>query len=671
MDRILVLLAVFVALLGVEDTYAQDLKTNVRDNKELDSLRKQLDGGLDSVVFTSKYVRYTTLRLTKDSIQTFPLDTSLRNFQNYSPIVQPRRPTINVGNLGLAARPLLFEPRKNIGFDPGFHSLDMYALTHDDILYYQARSPFSNLYYMGAGRTEQVFRVTHAQNVKKNLTVGASYYRIGADGIYANQRGDHLNGAFFTWYQSPNKRYNIWANAIFNTLKAEENGGLTEDPTNGANVTEEALNVHLNSARQISRKNSVLLKQSYFLGRIDTVDQEVMKKVLPTNKVSYTFMYNNESFAFYKDEFEDATVLPVGLIDEQFTADSTKMKHLSNEFIYSFFLRGKSDGFIKNELKIDAGIRHDYYQYNQRARYRDLTDFYKYESTFQNVTLLGALGYRFSNRVDLNVDIQQIFQGRQAGDFLYEAKSNIRLSNVAGRIVLGAYIQNKSPEEIYNRYFGNHYEWENAFNRTKTLNLSFNYLNDKYQFEAGAQYFLINDYLYFKQVNQGANSGNGIFGTDITPNQLGGGMNLLKITLGKKLKFGKFNVDSYIVYQKTDNQPVLRTPEVYTFNSVYLNQTFFKFLKTDIGFDIRYNTEYLSYGYSPAASQFFIPINDERLKSEPIVDVWIRASLRKANLFVKYDHVAKGLFSDHYSTVSNYLMPGSMLKFGVSWNFYD
>ncbi len=662
MYKALVLFILFCFLLKGQKAIGQDLKTNVKDNKELDSLRKKLDGGEDSVIFTSKYVRYTTLRLTKDSIQTLPLDTSLRNFQNYSPINQPRKPTIGTGNLGLAAQSMLFEPHKSIGFDQGFQTLDFYALTHDDVIYYQARSPFSNLYYMGGGQAEQVFKVTHAQNIKKNWNIGANYFRIGAQGLYANQKGDHLNASIITWYQSPNKRYNLWVNALFNTLKAQENGGLSTDANSiGGDVTKDALVVNLRTAKQISRKNSVLLKQTYFIGRIDTVPQEVMKKVLPTNKVSYSLAYNTSSFSFFKNETDDHTILPAGLIDLTATNDSTNTKHLQNEFVYGFFLRGKSGSFIKNELKVDVGIRHDFYKYVQMAKYADLTDYYNYEATFQNATLLGTLGYRFSNRVDLNVDVQQIFQGRQIGDFLYEAKSNVLLSKSAGRLVMSAYIQNKSPEEIYNRYFGNHYNWLNDFSRTKTVNFSFNYINNKYRFDAGAQYFLLNDYLYFGQDS----------GVGITPQQAGSSINLLKVTLGKKVSFGKFNLDSYVVYQKSSNGNILRIPDFYTFNSFYVNQTFFKFLKTDIGFDFKFNTPYQSYAYSPAASQFYIPNEPIELKSEPIVDVWVRVSLRKANLFVKYDYVNQGLLQKDYATVKGYLMPDRILKFGVSWNFYD
>lgn len=667
-------------LLGTGQLFAQDLKTSVNDNKLLDSLRKKEESGLDSVIFTSRFIRYTTLKLTKDSIQTVALDTSLNGFQNFSIIAQPRRPTIGTGNLGLAAMPMLFEPLKTIGFDAGFHSLDFYAIGHDDIKYYQARTPYTNLYFASAGETEAVFRVTHSQNIKKNWNIGANFNRIGANGYYTRQRGDHLNADLFTWYQSPNKRYNLFVNAIFNTLKARENGSVRNDKiyektseTFGLDHMSES--VRLADAGHIYRANTFMIKQTYFVGRIDSLAQEISQKILPTNKIAYTFKYNQNSYTFHKGSADDGTAIPAGTVDLAFTYDSTRYVNVQNEFIYSFFLRSKGSSVIKNELKLDAGIRHDFYKYNQGVYYADKKiSYYDFRSTFQNITLLGSAGYRFSNRIDLNVDLQQIFQGRNSGDFLYEAKSNVMLSKSVGRIVLGGYFQNKSPEEVYTRYFGNHYNWKEAFNRTKTINLSFKYLNDKLKFEAGAEYYLINDYLYFKAASGSVTApdslGNATNANNIVPAQLGS-VNLLKITLGKKLNFGKFNLDSYLVYQKTDNPDILRTPEVYAFASFYIDHTFFKTLKTNVGFDIRYNTPYKNYSYSAPAGQFYVG-EGRTFDSTPILDVWVKASLRKANLFVKTDYANQGLLSRGYYSVNRYpMMDRVMLKFGVSWSFYD
>jgi hypothetical protein len=661
----------FAVLLCFSNAFSQDLKTTINANKKVqDSLRKVVDGEKDSIIFNSKYIRYTTLKLTKDSIQTIPIDTSLVGVQNFSPLVQPRNPTVGTGNLGLAATSLLFNPAKTIGFDAGFHSFDYYVLNHEDVRFYKARTPFTSVYYVNGGEKEQMLRLLHSQNVKKNWNVGANYNRIGANGVYSHQRGDHLNASIFTWYESPNNRYNIWVDGVFNTLKAQENGSIINKeiflPGGNQLVDKRAEAVRLYSAKQFWKKNSFLIKQTYFVGRIDSTGKSTAQNILPTNKIAHTFIYDNSSYSFKKDETESdiIKIFPAKtLYDSVFTNDSTSVKHIQNEFIYSFFLRAKGNSVIKNELKIDVGIRHDFYNYAQFGIKRDETNFFDEYDTFQNVTLLGDLSYRFSNRIDLDLNVQQIFQGRNIGDFMYEAKSNLLFSKKAGRIVMGAYVQNKSPEEIYNEYKGNHYEWNlrKDLDRTKIVNLSFGYLNDALKLDANAAYYLITNYLYFAP---------GDSARSIIPKQESSPINLLKVNVGKRFAFRSYHLDAYIVYQKTDSKSLLRTPEVYTFNSIYKDQTFFKVLKTQIGFDVRYNSTYTALSYSPAASQFY---NGDAVVfgSKPIVDVWLKASLRRANLFVKYDYANQNLFSNGYYTVNDYPMQDRMLKFGVSWNFYD
>ncbi|WP_412466094.1 putative porin [Pedobacter sp. KLB.chiD] len=655
-------------LLGMNKAFAQDLKTSVGTNKELDSVRKKLDGGKDSVVFTAKYIRYTKLSLTKDSIVLLPLDTSTVNIQNYSPLLQPTHPTINNGNMGLSARPLLYEPSKRIGFDVGFHSLDYYALTPDDIIYYQARTPFTSLYFVSAGQKEQLFRAIHTQNIKKNWNVGVNFNRGDSKGFYSRQRGDNLNVAIFSWYQSPNKRYNMWASAIFNTMRAYENGSTVAtglfDP-DYSKISREAEPINLSDARNLYRKNTIFLKQTYYVGRIDT-SVNVNNAVLPTNKVSYTFEYNNDSYDFYKNGTDANNVLPPGMASTTYTDDSTHVKHIKNEFIYSFFLRPKNTSVIKNELKVDAGVRHDYYTHEYLGLKQDGTSYEQSRFGYQNITILGAAGYRFSNNIDFNLNVQQILQGENAGDYLYEAKSKILLGKTIGRIELGAYAQNQTPAAIFNYYHGNHYQWtNNDFKNTKIANLSFNYINDKYGFTAGAKYYLTSNYLYFA-----ADLTNNT--TAILPKQATTDISLIRLDVSKKTRFGKFVMENYVAYQKTDKNAVLRTPDLYTYNSIYFDNTFFKVLKANIGFDVRYNSEYANYLYSPATAQFYInERNPTKLQSRPIVDAFFKANLKRANIFVKYDFINQGLFQPGYYTVNRYPMQDALLKFGVSWNFYD
>lgn len=627
---------------------------------ELDSLRKQEEGGEDSVIFTSKYIRYTTIRLLREGTQTRAIDTTLYNFQNYSPLYQPDRPTVGLGSAGLANRELLFNPSRTIGFDPGFHSLDVYRLTQDSMKFYRARTPYTELYYVNGRTQEQVFKVIHSQNVKPNLNIGANFNRLSAEGFYVNQNADQLNAALFAWYESPKKRYNVIGDVIFNTIKAGENGSTTNDTVFKSDPLDKmAVPVRLSAKgadrpMQKWRRTQLFLKQYYYIGRMDSLaDGETAERILPTQRLSHAITYTSDQYKFYKNEEDLQGAFPI-LPSRSFTltSDSTMVSNLRNEFNYSFYLRGKALSFIKNELKLDLGIQNDLYHYEQMG----------YESNFSNTTLKAGLGYRFSDKVSIEADLNQIGQGKNAGDYLYEANTSFLLSKSIGRIVLGAYVQNKSPEQMFERVNYQYHSWDKNFDKSKVSNLSFLYENVKFRLAAKAEYFLVGNYLYYKETASAK---------QIIPEQFGSSINLLKISLAKDFKFGKFNLDNYIVYQKTDYQDVLRTPEIYTYNSFYYAARLFKVLYTNVGFDVRFNTPFKAPAYAINVSQFYNDNASLEYSSFPVVDFWIKATLKRTNLFLKYDYANQGLPLKGYYTVRGYPMQDKMLKFGVSWKFYN
>jgi hypothetical protein len=496
---VLFLLSAFFIAFGTINAFSQVITT--REDKtgaELDSLRKKEENKKDSIVTNSKYIRFTTANRLKDSTYTLPLDTTLKNFHNYNLLNQPENPSINLGGNGLAARDLLFNPRKNIGFDAGFHVLDRYLLLQDSIKYYRARSPYTELYYVNGGQPEQIFKVTHTQNIRPNWNFGVNYFRNGSAGIFKNQKADHTNIAAFTWYESRKKRYNLIANYLANTLKAGENGSVIKDTifTSGSTLRRDAEIVRFSATgadmpRQIWKQRSLFLRQSYFIGRLDSLNKGDLKRIAATQRISHEISYTTDQYKFRRNEDDKYNALPHPTADGIIlTNDSTRVKNLQNEFIYSFFLRGSAVGFIKNELKLDLGIRNNIYSYEQLG----------HKENFQNTTLKAGLGYRLSDKVNITGDLNQIIPGGEnSGDFLYEAKSNFLLSKSAGRIILGAYIQNKSPEKVYD-YSGYQYnKWDLHFKNTKTSNLSFAYENPKYKFFAKAEYYRVADYLYFAE----------------------------------------------------------------------------------------------------------------------------------------------------------------------------
>jgi hypothetical protein len=653
-------------------------KAPLTNDQLMDTLRKREEGRQDSVILGSRFVKITNESLLRDSTQLFPLDTTLVNFENYSPLFQPRSPRIGLGGtMGLASRPLLFEPSKTIGFDVGMHELDPYLLTPADIQYYNARVPYTLLTMVTGGSAEQYFKVLHTQNVKPNWNVGFNLNFIGSRGFYSSnnvldQNVSDLNAAVFSWYESKNKRYNLLANLIFNTLKSPETGSILNDSvfTSARGSFDKTTEpVRLPNTFETWKTGGFYIKQFYYIGRIDTMFKKNAANILPTQRVAYTLNYNVTKYNFLQNDIDTYHVFPDYYFSSNRSRDSLTLTHLQNDFSYSFYLRGKSNKFVKNELKLDVGLTQDLYHYTQYVSDTVINQYGNklvqparvQEATFQNITLKGRMSYRFSDKVNLEANVNQIAAGRNLGDFLYDAKLLLAGSNKEGKITLDGYIQSSSPPLVATDWISNHYIFHNSFHNQKTTSLSFNYINTPLQLDLKAEYFLISDYLYFA-----AQPG----GIDAYPVQLGSDINLLKLSLGKNLSWRDLHFDNFLVYEKTDYQSTLRIPQLYTYSSLYYNSFLFNVLHTSLGMDVRFNTAYPAPSYAVGLGQFYNGPNIT-FSSYPAATVFLKGTIQKTNLFVAYDYANQGLFSKGFYTVNRYPMQDRVLKFGVSWAFFE
>jgi hypothetical protein len=84
-----------------------------------------------------------------------------------------------------------------------------------------------------------------------------------------------------------------------------------------------------------------------------------------------------------------------------------------------------------------------------RARYNDRS--VSRTNSFQDITLKAKAGYRFSDRILLDVDLQQIAVGRDFGDFLYDARLTLSGGKKAGRIILEGHIHKTVRRRLFIR----------------------------------------------------------------------------------------------------------------------------------------------------------------------------------------------------------------------------
>jgi hypothetical protein len=145
---------------------------------------------------------------------------------------------------------------------------------------------------------------------------------------------------------------------------------------------------------------------------------------------------------------------------------------------------------------------------------------------------------------------------------------------------------------------------------------------------------------------------------------------MIKLSFGKSIAWRRWHFDDYFVYQKTDYQSLLRTPQFYNYASVYYKVLLFNVLYSNIGMDVRYNSSYTAPSYAPGLGQFYNGPNVS-FSSYPVATIFFKATLQRTNLFVMYDYANQGLFSKGYYTVNRYPQQDAALKIGVSWAFYN
>lgn len=653
------LLLVFALLLSFTSiSYAQEEEFS----NALDSARAAEDNKKDSVIFTARYVRYTNLQTLKKGLKTYQIDTTHTNFHHYNPQLKPDNPSINLGSYGLATRDLLFNPNKSIGFQSGYHALSRYLVSSDSVRYYRARARYSELYAVGFFFEDQVFRATLAQNVNPHWNIGAEYYATNTDGYYSNQEYSDRKARVFSWYESPSHRYNMLFNLTVNNLDATENGSIVND-TIFRDPDKPAPYAVMTKLRQKGanrpftkwKDNSAFLRQSYYIGRIDTVNKgQPEMEIHPTNVIAHNSSIRHQEYVFFKNEEDIYGAFPYG--DAVLVDDTTSVLTVSNDFNYGFFLRSKALG--NNQARLDLGFKNDLIWYKDSMG----------QKFYQNNTVHGELGYQFSDKVDFSAKAEQIILGHNFGDFLYEGVAEVDLSRNIGMVRLGAYSLNKSPERVFERMNRAYHSWDKSFSNTTIQNLSFQYLNQKLGFDGKLEYFLMNNYLYFKEVDNP--NFDPQLDRSIEPAQ-SGTLNLLKLSLKQNFKLANFHLDNLVVLQKSDAMNVLATPEIYSWHSFYYGNMLYNVMDFRIGMDVRFNTPFKTPSYAINAGQFYNDNAGIEFSTYPIVDFWLTANIRRVNIFISYNFANQHVYPQGYYSVRRYPMQSANARFGVSWKFYD
>ena len=162
--------------------------------------------------------------------------------------------------------------------------------------------------------------------------------------------------------------------------------------------------------------------------------------------------------------------------------------------------------------------------------------------------------------------------------------------------------------------------------------------------------------------------------TDINVRQSSDAINLLTVQLQQDFRFGIFNWENEITYQHSSKKDILPVPDLNVYTNLYLKFKIARVLKCDLGADVRYFTKYHAPEYCPAIGMFAVQ-ETEASRTEvgnyPIVNVYANFHLQHTRFFVMMTHVNCSGDGGDYFLTPHYPLNQRILRFGLSWNFFN
>ena len=603
---------------------------------------------------------------------TTAVDTISTGFQIFNPIYKKSIANANLGNINTAYQPMVFEDREQKYGFMFFNSFLAYMPDIDELYFYNTKTPYVNLTYNFGGpkrRSEENISALFTQNVNKKLNVGASYSLSSSLGQYSSQKAEVDNAKFFSSYDG--EKYSFQGAFLYSKLKSLENGGIDRSASSNDfnNLEPEEVIMRFTTAEKILTKRKLFFNQSLDIGNISFIDKDSVETVLPVGTAFHTFEfeqnqmeYNISNLPSYYSSSTTAPFYPNINSDTLRTRDSVRVNSLRNTFQIKF--NEEANSLLKFGLRAFITNDASFYRFPKRPTKYDegddfLTPHYVNTDTTLVTTALG--GQIFKNLGEnfwWNAGVKIYFQGYRAGDseITGAMSSSFRvLKDTAGFFANGG-IYLTTPELFETKYYSNHLEWDNNFGQKRTIQFKGGIRIPTKQLEISAGGSLMNNYIYWNY--------------DGTPSQTNGVIQVFNANVKKLFKLGNFRINNDAVLQYSSRETVIPLPLFAYYNSTYYQNTLFKVLHFQIGFDLRYFTKYYAPFYMPATGQFTVQ-NDEKVGDYPWVDVFLNFQLKRARIYVKYDHVNQGYPDQPYYTTYNYPGNPRALKFGVSWNFYD
>lgn len=410
----------------------------------------------------------------------------------------------------------------------------------------------------------------------------------------------------------------------------------------------------------------------------DSIDATMKNEFVPVTSFIHTLDLNNynriyQAYTtpdnFYADTYYSHTL---GMTDE---GDSIydQTKHLDIKNTLAIALLEGFNKYAKAGLKVFA--THEFRRFQMPSLLADGKTAQMNTWNEHNLSVGGQLIKSQGKTLHYNLTAETWLVGEDFGQLMIDFSTDLNFPLFGDTVTLAAkaYLYRLNPTFYQRNYHSKHLWWDNADmskeTRTRIEGL-FTYRKTKTSLRVAIEE--IQNYTYFGTSYNATTDGR----TNLTAGvyQCGSNINLLTAQLQQDFRLGILNWENVITYQNSSQKDVLPVPAINVFTNLYLKFKIVKALAVELGADAYGFTKYYAPDFVPQINQFAVQQNaDTRIKlgGYPFVDVYVNMFLKNTRFFLMYSHANSGGGNRMYFLTPHYPQNGSVLRFGLSWNFFN
>ena len=405
------------------------------------------------------------------------------------------------------------------------------------------------------------------------------------------------------------------------------------------------------------------------------VDTAWMKKeFVPVTSFIHTLKFDNYRRIYQAYKTPTDFYANTYTVDEPLTGDSIydKTRHYSLKNTFALSLLEGFNKWAKAGLKafITSELRHF------TLPSATGTDTYNEH----NLSFGAQLSKKQGKTFHYDAIAETWLTGEDAGQLKIDGSADLNFKLFGDTLTLTAngFFYRLNPTFYYRHYHSRHAWWDNT-NMSKILHSRIqgilNYQKTRTTLRVAVDE--IKNYTYFASSHT-ITSGKRV-NHAITVNQNSGAIHLLTASLSQDFTFGPLNWESVITYQNSSNKTVLPVPTLNLYSNVYLRFKIAHVLRCDFGADVRYFTKYYAPDYVPSLGQYAVQTNTNTTGSDsrveignyPVVNVYANFHLKHTRFFIMMSHLNAGTGKKNYFYTPHYPLNQSILRFGLSWNFFN